>query len=164
MALIVYNRENSRPQEVTYKGKRTINLDSRGTVYLSKTMSIELGILGGGRVNFAHDDETDDWYICRADDSEGFIVWKDKRCARFSAGFIVQRLMRQAKVERKSVQFMMARSPAVYDMTETGASDGTGARRMCLFLCAAMFTHGHAVVTGRHKVTPKRPGNGIAGG
>ena len=97
MALIVYNRENSRPQEVTYKGKRTINLDSRGTVYLSKTMSIELGILGGGRVNFAHDDETDDWYICRADDSEGFIVWKDKRCARFSAGFIVQRLMRQAK-------------------------------------------------------------------
>ena len=43
MALIVYNRENSRPQEVTYKGKRTINLDSRGTVYLSKTMSIELG-------------------------------------------------------------------------------------------------------------------------
>ena len=55
MALIVYNRENSRPQEVTYKGKRTINLDSRGTVYLSKTMSIELGILGGGRVNFAHD-------------------------------------------------------------------------------------------------------------
>ena len=103
MALIVYNRENSRPQEVTYKGKRTINLDSRGTVYLSKTMSIELGILGGGRVNFAHDDETGDWYICRADDSEGFIVWKDKRCARFSAGFIVQRLMRQAKVERKSV-------------------------------------------------------------
>ena len=71
MALIVYNRENSRSQEVTYKGKRTINLDSRGTVYLSKTMSIELGILGGGRVNFAHDDETDDWYICRADDSEG---------------------------------------------------------------------------------------------
>ena len=58
MALIVYNKENSRPQEVTYKGKRTINLDSRGTVYLSKTMSIELGILGGGRVNFAHDDET----------------------------------------------------------------------------------------------------------
>ncbi len=47
----------------------------------------------------------------RADDSEGFIVWKDKRCARFSAGFIVQRLMRQAKVERKSVQFMMARMP-----------------------------------------------------
>ena len=107
MALIVYNRENSRPQEVTYKGKRTINLDSRGTVYLSKTMSIELGILGGGRVNFAHDDETGDWYICRADDSEGFIVWKDKRCARFSAGFIVQRLMRQAKVERKSVQLLI---------------------------------------------------------
>ena len=25
-------------------------------------------------------------------------------------------------------------------MMETGASDGTGARRVCLFLCAAMFT------------------------
>ncbi|MCE8434564.1 MULTISPECIES: hypothetical protein [Bacteroidales] len=33
---------------------------------------------------------------------------------------------------------MGRRSPAVYDMTETGASDGTKARRMCLFLCAAI--------------------------
>ena len=40
MALIVYNRENSRPQEVTYKGKRTINLDSRGTVYLLSLIHI----------------------------------------------------------------------------------------------------------------------------
>lgn len=111
MALIVYNRENSRTMEVTYKGKRTINLDSRGTVYLSKTMSIELGILGGGRVNFAHDEETGDWYICRTDGNEGFIVWKDSRCARFSAGFIVHRLMQQAGVERRSVQFMMAKAP-----------------------------------------------------
>ena len=111
MALIVYNKENSRPQEVTYKGKRTINLDSRGTVYLSKMMSIELGVLGGGRVSFAHDDETGDWYICSTTDDGGFIVWKDKRSARFSAGLIVQRLMRQAKVERKSVQFMMAKTP-----------------------------------------------------
>lgn len=65
MALIVYNKENSRPQEVTYKGKRTINLDSRGTVYLSKMMSIELGVLGGGRVSFAHDDETGSGYLER---------------------------------------------------------------------------------------------------
>ena len=43
MALIVYNKENSRPQQVVYQGKRTINMDSKGTVYLSKTMSIELG-------------------------------------------------------------------------------------------------------------------------
>lgn len=80
-------------------------------VYLSKTMSIELGVLGGGRVSFAHDDDTGDWYICRTTDDAGFIVWKDKRCARFSAGFIVQKLMQQAKVERKSVQFMMAKTP-----------------------------------------------------
>lgn len=58
MALIVYNKENSRPQQVVYQGKRTINMDSKGTVYLSKTMSIELGILGEGRVNFAHDEDT----------------------------------------------------------------------------------------------------------
>ena len=64
MALIVYNKENSRPQQVVYQGKRTINMDSKGTVYLSKTMSIELGILGGGRVNFAHDEDTGEWYIC----------------------------------------------------------------------------------------------------
>ena len=59
---------------------------------------------------------------------------------------------------------MGRRSPAVYDMTETGASDWTGARGMCLILCAATFTHGDAAVAGLHKVTPKRPGNGIAGG
>lgn len=34
MALIVYNKENSRPQEVLYKGKRTINLDSRGAAHI----------------------------------------------------------------------------------------------------------------------------------
>ena len=88
MALIVYNKENSRPQQVVYQGKRTINMDSKGTVYLSKTMSIELGILGGGRVNFAHDEDTGEWYICHTTDKDGFTVWKDKRCARFSAGFI----------------------------------------------------------------------------
>ena len=91
MALIVYNKENSRPQQVVYQGKRTINMDSKGTVYLSKTMSIELGILGGGRVNFAHDEDTGEWYICHTTDKDGFTVWKDKRCARFSAGFIVRR-------------------------------------------------------------------------
>lgn len=81
MALIVYNKENSRPQQVVYQGKRTINMDSKGTVYLSKTMSIELGILGGGRVNFAHDEDTGEWYICHTTDKDGFTVWKDKRCA-----------------------------------------------------------------------------------
>ena len=84
MALIVYNKENSRPQQVVYQGKRTINMDSKGTVYLSKTMSIELGILGGGRVNFAHDEDTGEWYICHTTDKNGFTVWKDKRCARLS--------------------------------------------------------------------------------
>lgn len=111
MALIVYNKENSRPQQVVYQGKRTINMDSKGTVYLSKTMSIELGILGGGRVNFAHDEDTGEWYICHTTDKDGFTVWKDKRCARFSAGFIVRRIMLQAKVERKTVQFMIAKAP-----------------------------------------------------
>lgn len=115
MALVVYNKENSRPLEVIYKGKRTINMDYRGTVYLSKTMSIELGILSGGRVNFAQDDETEDWYIPRTEGLEGFNLWKDKRCARFSAGFIVQRLMKQAKVERRSVQFMIAKKPMEVD-------------------------------------------------
>ena len=111
MALIVYNKENSRPQEVTYKGKRTINLANDGTVYLSKTMSIEMGLLGGGKVNFAHADESDDWYICRTDGNEGFNVWKDRRCARFSAAFIVHKLMQRARVDRKTVQFMLAKSP-----------------------------------------------------
>ena len=111
MALIVYNKENSRPQQVVYQGKRTINMDSKGTVYLSKIMSIELGILGGGRVNFAHDEDTGEWYICHTTDKDGFTVWKDKRCARFSAGFIVRRIMLQAKVERKTVQFMIAKAP-----------------------------------------------------
>lgn len=32
MALIVYNKENSRPQEVTYKGKRTICLSIKDDV------------------------------------------------------------------------------------------------------------------------------------
>lgn len=86
-------------------------MDSKGTVYLSKTMSIELGILGGGRINFAHDEDTGEWYICHTTDKDGFTVWKNQRCARFSAGFIVRRIMLQAKVERKTVQFMIAKAP-----------------------------------------------------
>lgn len=78
MALIVYNKENSRPQQVVYQGKRTINMDSKGTVYLSKTMSIELGILDGGRVNFAHDEDTGEWYICHTTDKDGLLYGKIK--------------------------------------------------------------------------------------
>ena len=46
MALIVYNKEHSHPQESLYKGKWTINLDNRETVYLSKTISIVLFFFG----------------------------------------------------------------------------------------------------------------------
>lgn len=60
-------------KQVVYQGKRTINMDSKGTVYLSKTMSIELGILGGGRVNFAHDEDSGEWYICHTTDKDGKI-------------------------------------------------------------------------------------------
>ena len=53
MKLTVYNRENSRPAEVNYQGKRTINLNRTGAIYLSKTLSVEMGIAGGEGVNFA---------------------------------------------------------------------------------------------------------------
>ena len=56
-------------------------------------------------------EDTGEWYICHTTDKNGFTVWKDKRCARFSAGFIVRRIMLQAKVERKTVQFMIAKAP-----------------------------------------------------
>ena len=65
---MTYNREDSRPQQIVYQGKRTINMDSKGTVYLSKTMSIELGILGGGRVNFAYDEDSGELYNCHTTD------------------------------------------------------------------------------------------------
>ena len=71
---MTYNREDSRPQQIVYQGKRTINMDSKGTVYLSKTMSIELVILGGGSVNFAYDEDTGEWYICHTTDEDGLTV------------------------------------------------------------------------------------------
>ena len=54
MALIVYNKENSRPQEVLYKGKRTINLDSRGTENQTKTKSNKLQNHSELRVRITH--------------------------------------------------------------------------------------------------------------
>ena len=115
MKLTVYNRENSRPAEVNYQGKRTINLNRTGAIYLSKTLSVEMGIAGDEGVNFANDEETGGWYICRTTDKSGFTVWKDKRCARFSSGFMAHKLMEQAKVECKSVQFMVAKMPVEMD-------------------------------------------------
>ena len=111
MALIVYNKKNSCLQEVTYKGKRTINLDSRGIVYLSKTMSIELGCSWRRPGKFCA------WWRDRGLVYLPYHRWgrvhrvEGQRCARFFSGFIVHRLTQQVKIERKSVQFMMAKTP-----------------------------------------------------
>ena len=94
-----------------YSLPQSYNQTSRCKRCICPNAYIELGILGGGRVNFAHDEDTGEWYICHTTDKDGFTVWKDKRCARFSAGFIVRRIMLQAKVERKTVQFMIAKAP-----------------------------------------------------
>lgn len=72
--------------------------------------NVYLGILGDGWVNFAHDENMGKWRTCHTTDKEGFTVRRDKRCARFSIGFIVRRIILQTKVERKRVQFMIVKA------------------------------------------------------
>ena len=95
MALIVYNKENSRPQQVVYQGKRTITWTARERFTCQKQCLLNWGF------------SVEDGLISHT----MRIREKDKRCARFSAGFIVRRIMLQAKVERKTVQFMIAKAP-----------------------------------------------------
>ena len=49
-----------------------------------------------------------------SDDENGFTIWNDPRCARFSNSFIAGMILDAAKVE-KSAGFMVAREPVTVD-------------------------------------------------
>lgn len=84
MKLTVYDKSNSHPA-LTYKGKRIITVCRDGSMYLSKILSRELKLHAGNRLGIARDDDRPkDWYMFVSDDENGFTIWNDPRCARFS--------------------------------------------------------------------------------
>lgn len=84
MKLTVYDKSNSHPA-LTYKGKRIITVCRDGSMYLSKILSRELKLHAGNRLGIARDDDRPkDWYMFVSDDENGFMIWNDPRCARFS--------------------------------------------------------------------------------
>ena len=88
MKLTVYDKSNSHPA-LTYKGKRIITVCRDGSMYLSKILSRELKLHAGNRLGIARDDDRPkDWYMFVSDDENGFMIWNDPRCARFSNSFI----------------------------------------------------------------------------
>ena len=100
MKLTVYDKSNSHPA-LTYKGKRIITVCRDGSMYLSRILSRELSLHAGNR-------------LCIARDENGFTIWNDPRCARFSNSFIAGMILDAAKVE-KSAGFMVAREPVKVD-------------------------------------------------
>lgn len=110
MKLAVYDRGNSHPA-MTYKGKRVVTVNRDGTIYLSKVLTLELGLKPGDRMCVANDtDNPKDWYLFRTDDGNGFPIWNDTRCGRFSNSYIAGMILDTAKVE-KCAGFMVAREP-----------------------------------------------------
>ena len=110
MKLTVYDKSNSHPA-LTYKGKRIITVCRDGSMYLSKILSRELKLHAGNRLGIARDDDRPkDWYMFVSDDENGFMIWNDPRCARFSNSFIAGMILDAAKVE-KCAGFMVAREP-----------------------------------------------------
>ena len=88
MKLTVYDKSNSHPA-LTYKGKRIITVCRDGSMYLSRILSRELSLHAGNRLCIARDeDKPKDWYMFVSDDGNGFTIWNDPRCARFSNSFI----------------------------------------------------------------------------
>ena len=106
MKLTVYDKSNSHPA-LTYKGKRIITVCRDGSMYLSRILSRELSLHAGNRLCIARDeDRPKDWYMFVSDDGNGFTIWNDPRCARFSNSFIAGMILDAAKVE-KSAGFMV---------------------------------------------------------
>ena len=114
MKLTVYDKSNSHPA-LTYKGKRIITVCRDGSMYLSRILSRELSLHAGNRLCIARDeDRPKDWYMFVSDDENGFTIWNDPRCARFSNSFIAGMILDAAKVE-KSAGFMVAKEPVNVD-------------------------------------------------
>ena len=114
MKLTVYDKSNSHPA-LTYKGKRIITVCRDGSMYLSRILSRELSLHAGNRLCIARDeDRPKDWYMFVSDDENGFTIWNDPRCARFSNSFIAGMILDAAKVE-KSAGFMVAKKPVNVD-------------------------------------------------
>lgn len=110
MKLTVYDKGNSHPA-MTYKGKRVVTVNRDGTIYLSKVLTLELGLKPGDRVCVANDEEKPkDWYLFRTDDERGFTIWNDARCGRFSNSYIAGMILDAAKVER-CAGFMVDKEP-----------------------------------------------------
>ena len=100
MKLTVYDKSNSHPA-LTYKGKRIITVCRDGSMYLSRILSRELSLHAGNRLCIARDeDRPKDWYMFVSDDGNGFTIWNDPRCARFSNSFIAGMILDAAKVEK----------------------------------------------------------------
>ncbi len=54
------------------QGKRVVTVNRDGTIYLSKVLTLELGLKPGDRVCVANDKEKPkDWYLFRTDDEQG---------------------------------------------------------------------------------------------
>ena len=105
MKLTIYDKSNSHPA-LSYKGKRIITVCRDGR---------ELNLHAGNRLGIARDDDRPkDWYMFVSDDENGFMVWNDPRCARFSNSFIAGMILDAAKVE-KCAGFMVAREPVKVD-------------------------------------------------
>ena len=102
MKLTVYDKSNSHPA-LTYKGKRIITVCRDGSMYLSRILSRELSLHAGNRLCIARDeDRPKDWYMFASDDENGFTIWNDSRCARFSNSFIAGMILDAAKVEKSA--------------------------------------------------------------
>ena len=114
MKLTVYDKSNSHPA-LTYKGKRIITVCRDGSMYLSRILSRELSLHAGNRLCIARDeDRPKDWYMFVSDGENGFTIWNDLRCARFSNSFIAGMILDAAKVE-KCAGFMVAKEPVNVD-------------------------------------------------
>ena len=101
--------------KVIPKGKRIITVCRDGSMYLSRILSRELSLHAGNRLCIARDeDRPKDWYMFVSDDGNGFTIWNDPRCARFSNSFIAGMILDAAKVE-KCAGFMVAKEPVNVD-------------------------------------------------
>ena len=68
---------------------KIITINRNGSIYLSKVLTVELGVGIGDRVGIANDEENPkDWSLFHTDNRDGVTIWNNARCGRFSNSYI----------------------------------------------------------------------------
>jgi hypothetical protein len=111
MRLFIYNKENT-VSIGTRNGERTIRINrTNGVIYISKVLMNALKLKENEKLLFANDEDSPkDWYLCKTNDENGFVLKNDKTGIRFTNKYLSAKILDSVKIESNAT-FLVAKEP-----------------------------------------------------